>query len=137
MGIFSISIHIISEDIFDLISFFYIFLPGKQHFSPTQFVLMISRQTNINFPKLFKHIDDLTFQLSSNGIFNRLILKTFNYSIKCIIDSDPKLSINNLEVFSFYLSHISTIFIICFTFLMIAFAILISEIIAFKIFDRL
>jgi len=73
---------------------------------------MNSYQINVNYPKLFKHIDDKTFYLSSNAIFNRLILKNFNY--KCIKETNSKSSSNNFDVFSFYLSHLSTIFEIYF-----------------------
>jgi len=94
---------------------------------------MISHRTNMNYPKLFKRIDDKTFYLSSNGIFNRLIQKAFNYTIKCIIETDSRSSLNNFDVFSFYLSHLLTIFKIYSILLIIALKILICEIIAFKI----
>ncbi len=87
----------------------YIFL-GEEKFLPTQYVLMTSKQTYANSPKLHEYIDKKVFDISTTGIFNKLMNHHLNHSIKCIVGTKNHLNIpSNIKAFTFTLYDIQRI----------------------------
>ncbi len=63
---------------------------------------MTSKKTYANSPKLHEYIDKKVFDISTTGIFNKLMNQHLNHTIKCIVGTKNQHYIpSNIKAFTF------------------------------------
>ncbi len=100
---------------------------------PTQYVLMTSKRTYANNPKLHEYIDKKVFDISATGIFNKLMNQHLNHTIKCIVGTKNQHYIpSNMKAFTFTLFDIQKIFYFFALFIIISSNIFLCEVLVSK-----
>lgn len=95
---------------------------------------MTSKKTYANSPKLHEYIDKKVFDISTTGIFNKLMNQHLNHTIKCIVGTKNQHYIpSNIKAFTFTLFDIQKILYFFALFIIISSNIFLCEVLYLNI----